>query len=68
MITLVYLHEAIVSLPSRGARVEILSPPPSMSAMTGRSPRGERGLKYGLVLLCFNGDESLPSRGARVEI
>ena len=37
---------AAMSLPSRGAWIEIAEGPARVGAVGGRSPRGERGLKF----------------------
>ena len=62
------LYGSLLSLPSRGARVEILSLMMEPSALLRRSPRGERGLKYHSGRHRLRPAGSLPSRGARVEI
>ena len=57
-----------VSLPSRGAWIEMLSGNVIPHEWYSRSPRGERGLKYEIdkeIMDCF---ESLPSRGAWIEM
>ena len=57
------------SLPPRGAWIEILVACKGIGTSIGRSPRGERGLKYA----CCCCEEwffvvSLPPRGAWIEI
>ena len=56
------------SLPSRGAWIEIMQPANLGLWLSGRSPRGERGLKYENAVEHGWWDESLPSRGAWIEI
>ena len=59
----------IASLPVRGAWVEMAGMRSMTRAQVGRSPCGERGLKFGLSTLSLEpGDTSLPVRGAWVEI
>ena len=55
------------SLPSRGAWVEIRHPK-RPAPCSGRSPRGERGLKCICRSANSTSSMSLPSRGAWVEI
>ena len=57
-----------LSLPSRGAWIEIVSELTGEQKETRRSPHGERGLKLGLVKLLLGDTSSLPSRGAWIEI
>ena len=58
----------MMSLPSRGAWIEIYLPPSRLNLRNGRSPRGERGLKFqGQKVVHFR-VRSLPSRGAWIEI
>ena len=59
---------AYESLPVRGAWVEILSWRVTLNMSTGRSPCGERGLKWGRVYHPAEPYQSLPVRGAWVEI
>ena len=56
------------SLPSRGAWIEILPSSRLSRTARSRSPRGERGLKWGLSLRDCPLAESLPSRGAWIEM
>ena len=56
-----------VSLPARGAWVEI-DTPGLMDKVERRSPHGERGLKWATYGKRAYGSESLPARGAWVEI
>ncbi len=57
-----------LSLPVRGAWVEILQGKTQLQVAEGRSPCGERGLKFGLQLAASQAAQSLPVRGAWVEI
>ena len=66
----VFADEAVsgMSLPPRGAWIEIGRPLPGDRWRKGRSPHGERGLKFcpsRRGSLCFR---SLPPRGAWIEI
>ena len=55
------------SLPARGAWIEIISKSSLTKRQTGRSPHGERGLKW--FALPIHGDiASLPARGAWIEM
>ena len=56
------------SLPVRGAWVEIKSRSCRRLRLRRRSPCGERGLKFKLVLIFVAKFRSLPVRGAWVEI
>ena len=56
------------SLPSRGAWIEIHVVCIIDGTLYGRSPHGERGLKYHNGVRAVAGVESLPSRGAWIEI
>ena len=56
------------SLPVRGAWIEIASSGRLPSPCTGRSPCGERGLKFSSYHLLPEIIMSLPVRGARVEM
>ena len=56
------------SLPVRGAWVEIPTCPVRCPPDSGRSPCGERGLKYHHLGVHHVGGASLPVRGAWVEI
>ena len=59
----------IVSLPSRGAWIEIGIEGKAMGALgCGRSPRGERGLKSLCRPCAEKLGQSLPSRGAWIEM
>ena len=57
-----------LSLPSRGAWIEMSSHIVQDTPSTGRSPRGERGLKWRTTFLRQNFKPSLPSRGAWIEM
>ena len=57
-----------LSLPVRGAWVEMRSTRRSGCRRTSRSPCGERGLKYSNTAQCVSAALSLPVRGAWVEI
>ena len=57
-----------VSLPSRGAWIEIRQNGITAAIAQGRSPHGERGLKYDTKRHFGGGALSLPSRGAWIEI
>ena len=56
------------SLPAWGAWIEIKESPLANSDNTGRSPHGERGLKFILTAASLNSLESLPAWGAWIEI
>ena len=58
----------IVSLPVRGAWIEMIKSPCSRPLETGRSPCGERGLKYHQRPGFADAVMSLPVRGAWIEI
>ena len=57
-----------MSLPVRGAWIEILAVRPPEVYTPRRSPCGERGLKFGSPLPQRSGIPSLPVRGAWIEI
>ena len=57
-----------LSLPSRGAWIEISPPAPCDLPAPGRSPRGERGLKLDALGETSGKVMSLPSRGAWIEM
>ena len=57
-----------MSLPLRGARIEILLKKRYFLHCSCRSPYGERGLKSAEVKKAVYIRESLPLRGARIEI
>ena len=60
---------ALLSLPPRGAWIEIREAFKSESLALSRSPRGERGLKCKSYYNCpFSSRLSLPPRGAWIEI
>ena len=59
---------SIVSLPMRGAWIEIPHPPRGWTKEKGRSPCGERGLKYPFRERSSLQVSSLPMRGAWIEI
>ena len=59
---------AIGSLPARGAWIEIRLQPSENEKIPGRSPHGERGLKYRGHEERPEGHGSLPARGAWIEI
>jgi len=61
-------HAALLSLPARGAWIEMAYFSLSRSAMCGRSPPGERGLKFLMQLYALFLYWSLPARGAWIEI
>ena len=63
----VYKAHAL-SLPSRGAWIEIGGGSGFEAYHQSRSPRGERGLKSALKDIKNKSDLSLPSRGAWIEI
>ena len=56
------------SLPPRGAWIEIFLYNPSQAGKAGRSPHGERGLKYQIRVFVPEKLASLPPRGAWIEI
>ena len=56
------------SLPIRGAWIEILACLPTLAVLPGRSPSGERGLKYERQVDHVGVGVSLPIRGAWIEI
>ena len=58
----------VLSLPPRGAWIEILSRLSVRRDVIGRSPHGERGLKLCLTLYQKLMVMSLPPRGAWIEI
>ena len=55
------------SLPARGAWIEIANNA-VINTQAGRSPQGERGLKYKLPVVELVFYASLPARGAWIEI
>ena len=57
-----------VSLPPRGAWIEIDKVMEYAENAYSRSPHGERGLKYRLIAETFIPNPSLPPRGAWIEI
>ena len=57
-----------LSLPVRGAWIEISPRFRSRKARTGRSPCGERGLKYVRSFFLRGAPGSLPVRGAWIEM
>ena len=57
-----------VSLPPRGAWIEIMRINAARSINPGRSPHGERGLKYIAKEMQKAYERSLPPRGAWIEI
>ncbi len=59
---------SLLSLPPRGAWIEIEKAVPAARFLRSRSPRGERGLKYGRPLFHDRLGRSLPPRGAWIEI
>ena len=59
---------AVLSLPLRGAWIEMQIPKAQISRSVCRSPCGERGLKYSGLRECGQQAESLPLRGAWIEI
>ena len=62
------LVNAHVSLPARGAWIEILSKVWRGVCPACRSPHGERGLKYAFAILTGIYFASLPARGAWIEM
>ena len=62
------LSESKRSLPARGAWIEISVLVCQALALCGRSPQGERGLKFLLCALMIARYKSLPARGAWIEI
>ena len=63
-----YVAPELLSLPSRGAWIEIRSEFAAYSRPLGRSLHGERGLKYKFRKYWKIRQMSLPSRGAWIEI
>ena len=64
-----YLAYAVTqSLPVRGAWIEILQDFMNFLMLSGRSPCGERGLKWVTVKSCPSTLRSLPVRGAWIEM
>ena len=57
-----------MSLPMRGAWIEISSVKSNKTVADSRSPCGERGLKYQQSVQGLDGCMSLPMRGAWIEI
>ena len=57
-----------MSLPMRGAWIEILSEGSDDYAEASRSPCGERGLKFKRLRKALSYRKSLPMRGAWIEI
>ena len=57
-----------MSLPVRGAWIEIRKYCNTRPLRLGRSPCGERGLKYRIGLNIVRSHPSLPVRGAWIEI
>ena len=68
LLVLCCLMASCVSLPVRGAWVEMLDAATSNATSCRRSPCGERGLKYARRDALPIADGSLPVRGAWVEI
>ena len=56
------------SHPSRGAWIEISLGITGVAVITGRTPRGVRGLKFGYLNVVTIDHVSHPSRGAWIEI
>ena len=56
--------DSVWSLPTRGAWIEIWLSLYDMDRQLGRSPRGERGLKYAVGLLEKYGDIVAPHAGS----
>ena len=56
------------SLPARGAWIEIIVARPPQQVKIGRSPQGERGLKYSFNIVNCIRNQSLPARGEWIEI
>ncbi|EIT88131.1 hypothetical protein A200_06127 [Parascardovia denticolens IPLA 20019] len=56
------------SLPARGAWIEIKNDQIEGVDEDGRSPQGERGLKYRMIATGEPAIMSLPARGAWIEI
>ena len=59
---------ALLSLPARGAWIEIAAGRAADNAAQRRSPHGERGLKWKLDGDCRTLAGSLPARGAWIEM
>ena len=57
-----------VSLPVRGAWIEMPRPANHSTPAPGRSPCGERGLKWKIIWMDVRSGKSLPVRGAWIEI
>ena len=57
-----------MSLPTRGAWIEIGGTAAGGDYVGSRSPHGERGLKCGVLSLVVTHVKSLPTRGAWIEI
>jgi len=68
MLSYSVLYSPVVSLPSRGAWIEIQKPKTLSKGFERRSPHGERGLKFVVYIHGAFVFESLPSRGAWIEI
>ena len=60
--------DTVRSLPSRGAWIEIARRAAGEAGGLGRSPRGERGLKFCGHRQGRRQGRSLPSRGAWIEM
>ena len=58
----------LLSLPMRGAWIEIYFAENVKAGEVGRSPCGERGLKCKHQSACIHSEGSLPMRGAWIEI
>ena len=58
----------LLSLPMRGAWIEMVDEVLPGDSYKGRSPCGERGLKYFWTRFIFSFLTSLPMRGAWIEI
>mgnify|MGYP000618337570 CR=1 FL=1 len=58
----------VLSLPTRGAWIEIPESVLRSQPLRGRSPHGERGLKFIVRLFQSAALASLPTRGAWIEI
>ena len=62
------LRKAAVSLPVRGAWIEIVATVDEDNRRAGRSPCGERGLKSFILFNISSATMSLPVRGAWIEM
>ena len=68
LLKLNHVHTHSMSLPPRGAWIEIMADLPAYGSLPCRSPHGERGLKSTSEWNYITYRASLPPRGAWIEI